>query len=164
MTFIIKIFGAVAICVFALRLLRGYKRYLEKRKAECEGFILVIEAVRDGVDYFLSPLKRIFERFCEGDSPLARISKRICGGESPKTAFESEKDGLHIGESGKDILSGFFSSLGRGYKDGAVSMSEACKKKFEKYSAEREREDEKNARLATTLVVGGALAVIILFI
>jgi len=164
MIFIIKVLGAAATLGFALLLLRGYKRYLASRRLECEGFISVFDAVRDGVDYFLSPLKKIFGRFCEGDSPLSRISKRICEGESPKAAFEKEKGGLHIGEAGREILSGFFSALGQGYKDGAVALSESCKKKFEKYNAERERDDEKNARLAAALIIGGALALVILFI
>lgn len=164
MGFILKVFGAAATLLFALGILRGYKRYLARRREECDVFLALIDAVRDGVDYFLSPLKRIFEKFCSGDSVPSRISKRICDGESPREAFEKEKSGLHIGESGKEILSGFFSSLGRGYRDGAVALSEACKKKFSEYAEESEREDEKNSRLAGVLIIGGALALIILFI
>ena len=164
MGFIIKCLGSAAVLAFALALLRGYKAYLAKRREECDGFLAVIEAVRDGVNYFLSPLGRIFERFCDGKTTLSKISERIRDGESPKDAFEKEKRGLHIGECGKEILSNFFSALGRGYKDGVVALSEACRAKFEEYSENCRQEDEKSARLAATLAFGGALALIILFI
>ena len=164
MSFLIKSFGAVAVLAFALALLRGYKFYLRKRKEEREGFISLFEAVRDEIDCFLSPLSRIFDRFTSGESTLSRISARIKSGESPKTAFEKEKGGLHIGDTGKEILSGFFSALGRGYREGAVAMSEACRKRFLEYSEISDAEDEKNAKLAGVLVVGAALGIIILFI
>ena len=164
MSFFVKILGAVATLGFALALLRGYKYFLKKRKEEREGFLALFDAVRDGVNCFLSPLARIFSGFCEGDSTLARISRRIKAGESPKSAYNAEKGGLHIGEAGKEILSGFFSALGRGYKDGEVALNESARKRFLEYSEACDIEDEKSARLAGALAFGAALGIIILFI
>lgn len=164
MGFLIKSFGAAATLMFAFALLRGYKSYLEKRKKEREGFISLFEAVRDDIDCFLSPLSKIFERFTSGESTLSRISLRIKNGESPKFAYNAEKDGLHVGDVGKEILAAFFSSLGKGYREGAVAMSESCRKRFLEYSEISDVEDEKNAKLAGALTVGAALGIIILFI
>jgi hypothetical protein len=105
MSFLIKIFGAAATLLFALMLLRGYKYFLKKRKEEREEFLVLFDAVRDGVGCFLSPLSSIFSRFCEGDSTLARISRRIKDGESPKSAYNAEERGFHIGEAGREMLS-----------------------------------------------------------
>lgn len=164
MSFLIKIFGAVATLLFALMLLRGYKYFLKKRKEERDEFLVLFDAVRDGVGCFLSPLSSIFSRFCEGDSTLARISRRIKDGESPKSAYNAEERGFHIGEAGREILSSFFSSLGRGYKDGEVAMCQSVGKRFFEYSESADKEDEKSARLAGALTVGAALGIIILFI
>ena len=149
---------------FSLLVLRAYKAYLGRRKEECEGFGQIIDAVRDGVDYFLSPIGRIIERFESGESMTAKFAENVKSGDSPEKAFDKIKEKLAIGREGREILGKFFASVGRGYKDGAVKIADACRKKFTEYTEKTAEEDEKSAKLTTALVIGGALGLILLFI
>lgn len=149
---------------FSLLVLRAYKAYLGRRKEECEGFGQIIDAVRDGVDYFLSPIGRIIERFESGESMTAKFAENVKSGDSPEKAFDKIKEKLAIGREGREILGKFFASVGRGYKEGAVKIADACRKKFTEYTEKTAEEDEKSAKLTTALVIGGALGLILLFI
>ena len=161
---IFKLFGAALLLGFSLLVLRAYKAYLGRRKEECEGFGQIIDAVRDGVDYFLSPIGRIIERFESGESMTAKFAENVKSGDSPEKAFDKIKEKLAIGREGREILGKFFASVGRGYKDGAVKIADACRKKFTEYTENTAEEDEKSAKLTTALVIGGALGLILLFI
>ncbi|MBQ2875601.1 MAG: hypothetical protein IJE25_01185 [Clostridia bacterium] len=161
---IFKLFGAALLLGFSLLVLRAYKAYLGRRKEECEGFGQIIDAVRDGVDYFLSPIGRIIERFESGESMTAKFAENVKSGDSPEKAFDKIKEKLAIGREGREILGKFFASVGRGYKDGAVKIADACRKKFTEYTEKTAEEDEKSAKLTTALVIGGALGLILLFI
>ena len=161
---IFKLFGAALLLGFSLLVLRAYKAYLGRRKEECEGFGQIIDAVRDGVDYFLSPIGKIIERFESGESMTAKFAENVKSGDSPEKAFDKIKEKLAIGREGKEILGKFFASVGRGYKDGAVKIADACRKKFTEYTEKTAEEDEKSAKLTTALVIGGALGLILLFI
>lgn len=161
---IFKLFGAALLLGFSLLVLRAYKAYLGRRKEECEGFGQIIDAVRDGVDYFLSPIGRIIERFESGESMTAKFAENVKSGDSPEKAFDKIKEKLAIGREGREILGKFFASVGRGYKEGAVKIADACRKKFTEYTEKTAEEDEKSAKLTTALVIGGALGLILLFI
>ena len=161
---IFKVFGAALLLGFSLLVLRAYKAYLGRRKEECEGFGQIIDAVRDGVDYFLSPIGRIIERFESGESMTAKFAENVKSGDSPEKAFDKIKEKLAIGREGREILGKFFASVGRGYKDGAVKIADACRKKFTEYTEKTAEEDEKSAKLTTAVVIGGALGLILLFI
>ena len=161
---IIKLIGSAMLLGFALLATKAYKKCIARRQSECDVFLTMIDAVRDGVDYFLSPAAKIFRRFAEGNSRPAAFAKMVIDGVSPGEAFARIKNSLAVGREGREILGKFFESFGRGFKDGAVAMSEDCKKKFSEYSERCEVEDEKNTRLATALMLGGALGVIILFL
>jgi hypothetical protein len=161
---IFKLFGAALLLGFSLLIIRAYKAYLERRREECKGFGQIIDAVRDGVDYFLSPIGKILERFESGETLAAKFAKDVKSGESPEKAFEKIREKLAIGREGREILGKFFASVGRGYKDGAIKIAEACRKKFTEYTEKSALEDEKSKKLTAALVIGGALGLILLFI
>ena len=106
----------------------------------------------------------MFESFqCDVESVLPFVLE-VRSGSSPKAAFEKHEGELAIGKEGKRILNNLFSALGTGYKDGTLSHIRSARDELERYTAGEKEEAEKNSKLITALLVGGAVGVLLLFL
>jgi len=161
---ILRYGGAAMLLFAALFAVRSYKAHLGRRKREMEAFSSVIERIYDMVDLFLTPVRGIFEGFNTGEESADRLIRSIEEGSTPKDAYGGIKESLSIGEEGKEILERLFSGLGKGYKDGALSLAESCRKRFAEYKKTAEEEDEKSSKVVSALTVGCTVGVILLFL
>ena len=156
--------GAICIVVCAFLLSRSYSSYIKRRVSECECFLLLISHVEKMIRCFLSPVSDIFSKF---ECNEAKVMSFVCGvrdGKALSDAFAECECELALGKDGKKILSELFSELGRGYKDGTLSLVASARSELEKYTAREREEGEKNLKLATALLVGGAVGVVLLFL
>ena len=161
---VFKIFGAAVVLGFALLTIMGYRSFLNKRSEERESFRRMLSAFRDGVDCFLLPIGKILEGMKADVGAIAELRRLIKNGDTPASAFDKIRDKLYMGNEGKEILKGFFSELGRGYKNGVVTLCESAQRRFDESCNKSDGDDEKNAKLYATLIIGGALGIVILFI
>ncbi|MBO5907932.1 MAG: stage III sporulation protein AB [Clostridia bacterium] len=156
--------GAILVLVFAFFISRSYVSYLKRRVRECEDFCRLAEKIESMIRCYLSPIKEIFSGFECSEGVVRDFVKAVSEGATPREAYLSKEGELAIGKEGKKILSGLFSSLGHGYRDGSLELVRGARAELEKYTAKEREEGEKNSRLASALAIGGALGVVLLFI
>ena len=161
---IMRYAGAVALLASALLVIRSYRAHLGRRRREGSAFLELIERIYDMVELFLTPIKRIFLEYETDEQTVSDLVEDIRGGAAPNEAFAKVKGRLAIGREGKEILEKLFLGLGKGYKDGALSLIDGCKKRFIEYKNASEEDGEKSISVISALVLGGVAGVVLLFI
>ncbi len=156
--------GAICIVVCAFLLSRSYSSYMKRRVSECECFLLLISHAEKMIRCFLSPITDIFSGFECGEESVMAFVCDVRGGKALSDAFAERECDFALGKDGKKILSELFSELGRGYKDGTLTLVASARSELEKYTVREREEGEKNSKLATALLVGGAVGVLLLFL
>lgn len=160
---IVRFFGACALLLSSLAVIRSYKAYIARRGREIDALCRVIDRIYDMVDLFLSPVKRIFSGFDCEDENTNELIRDIESGATPEAAYAKIEGRLAVGKEGKEILKRLFSDLGKGYKEGALSLVEGCRRRFSEYRDTSLAEDERSVKVVSALIVGCCLGVILLF-
>ena len=161
---LISTLGACGLIFAAIMLSRLYRTYLKSKREEGRELLLMIERIRDGVDYYLTPIKDVLESLAEQSSICRKMHDYIAQGKKPYEAYLELSDGLRISKDGKEILDGFFSRISAGYREGVVAVAEEARVRFAAYLETSSEEDEKSGKMVSALLVGGALAFVLLFI
>ena len=156
--------GALIVFLAALLSVRLYRSYLDGRLTEGRAFLRLIERVRDGVNCYLTPIPNILEAASELHSAILSLWKRVADGATPSEAYEVVEGELSLDSVSREILRRFFDGLGSGYREGVVAFAEECRGELSERLDMLEAEDEKNKKIYSALIVGGALGFILLFV
>lgn len=165
-----KLFGAICIFIF-FSLLGIFKGEKEKEQlAECEAFAEVFIYIKNQVNYFLTPTKKIYNDISNGLLEKSGFLPSLRSHENDEVycdvwriSFESTKKALHLSEKQEVIIIGFGENIGK--TSDMIQMNS-----FDYYIAELDgeisklkKETVKNVKLYRTLgMTAGALAAILI--
>lgn len=159
-----KIFGSLLILLSAYITGRGYSLYAEKRISECEGFLSFLIHIKGQITRTLTPPLDFFKDFkCE---PLMRSGflTELEAGKTLTEAFDTSKQRLSIGKQAKELLWDFFYGFGGDYKDGELARLGEFEQRLSETVKKDREELPKSVKLVRTLLISGALGLIILFL
>lgn len=165
-----KLFGAVCIFVF-FSLLGIFKGEKEKEQlAECEAFAEIFVYIKNQVDYFLTPTKKIYSNISNEMLEKKGFLPSLRSHENDEVysnvwrlSFESVRNAFHLSEKQETIIFGFGDSIGK-------ASDKIQTNSFDYYIAElngeiskQKKETAKNVKLYRTLgMTAGALAAILI--
>ena len=162
MSIFLRIAGGALLLGGAALASGAYKRYAEGQLAMLEDFYELLSHIKERISVYLSPQSALLSDFrCETLEECGFIPVyRECG--SLHTAFKSAR--ISLCSDAKRLLSSFFESFGKGYKNEEIARAESAGAECKRI-LERERENvPRDVRLAGVLISSLALAVFILII
>ena len=160
----LKYIGAAAIAFAAVMLGRLYRGYVMAARAEEEGMLGLLLHIKGQVGCYLSYGDGLVRGFrCAALSDCGFL-EALADGRAFSEAFELCEEKMYSSEAVKEIMLDFCNNFGKGYRDAEMSrLSDVCerlRRAVEKSIAEQ----EKNLRVARTLIAAAALGIIILLI
>ena len=159
----IKLLGSLAVLgIAAILAVRGASVFRE-RIAQLEGFVLLVRRIREQIACFRTPQEQILAGF--DDPALGRAGfLEVATREGMAAALSAVRDRLYLDESELAALSEFASGLGGGYAEEELVRCDLCLSRLTLALDARREALPKAARLYRTLVLSGALAIIIVLI
>ena len=156
--------GAALIMIAALFACREYSVYAEKRILQHKGFIALISHAEEMISKFLAKGIELWQDFSDSALEECGFSSHLREGRSLSEAFSACEVGICLPKDVKEELRDFFSGFGKSYKDGQLSSLSEFRKRLENRLKEEELSLEKSLKVTKALIIGGALAVVILII
>ena len=156
--------GAALIMAGALFINNEYKQYINRRISEYRGFLSLISHAEGKISKYLSYGDGLWRDFSDDSLDMCGFIPLLRGGCTVYDAFEKSKKRLSLSKETKEFLSSSFKDLGRGYREGEISYLLDLKSRLTRGLEEEEMNAEKNKKVATALLFGGALAILILAI
>lgn len=159
----VKLFGALVILVLsAILILRGASVFRE-RIAELEGFLLLVRHIREQVACFRTPANEILASF--HNEALARAGLLpLAPGTDLSAALSAACDRLYLDPDELAILREFADGFGRGYVTEELARCDLAVSRLEAAIGRRREALPRSCKLFRTLVMSGALAVIIVLL
>ena len=161
MIFYLKALGAGAILLAALILGRGYTAYTRRVGAEYSAILDLLAHMKEQLDCYLTAGAQMLSGF--SSERLSELGFFEVEGDA-LTRFTKIKGALGIDRETVDALERFFREFGSGYREveseRLAAISSLVRRRGEGYCAEAPRE----AKLVRSLLVAGALGLVILFI
>ena len=159
----VKLFGAIVILTLSAALvLRGASVFRE-RIAELEGFLLLIRHIRDEVSCFRTPAHEILSSFHHEALSRAGLLP-IGGGTDLSAALAAARDRLYLDPEELAVLQEFCDGFGRGYVAEELARCDLATARLAAALEKRREALPKSCKLLRTLVMSGALAVIIVLL
>lgn len=159
----VKLFGAIVILILSAALvLRGVSVFRE-RVAELEGFLLLLRHIRDEISCFRTPAHEILSSFHNEALERAGLLP-LAPGTDLASALASARDRLYLDSDELAILSEFCDGFGRGYVTEELARCDLATSRLTDAIARRREALPKTCKLFRTLVMSGALAVIIVLL
>ena len=156
--------GGAILLLCALYIGKEYKRYVDRRIEEEEGFLAFLSHAREEIAMYLSPQKTLSSRFKnESLSKIGFLEEANRGG-GLKDAFLECKNRLSIGKEAKELLFEFFSGFGQGYKEQEIKRIDSYSSRLSKLFDADRAELPKTAQMVSTLLLAGAVGVFILLL
>ena len=158
----LRIGGAILLMVAAVYGSYRYEKYINCRLAEYKGLIALISHAQSKISGFLSHGSRLWEGFSNEALESCGLLAALRSGENLASALEGCKEKMSLSGSARLDLAERLRGLGEGYMDSELKILAGIK---EHLTAELEVEidkGEKNVKVARALLLGGALAVMIL--
>ena len=159
-----KYAGILCVLFAAVFVSAEYSGYMNKRTAECRGFLAFISHMRIQVGCFLRPAKELARGFSSESLEKAGFIEALHNCENISEAYSKCEGELSLSHEEKGVLSDFFSSFGDGYLDQQIKLIESAHAKMEGLCTKLTAERVKNTRLVSAISVTLALGVIILII
>lgn len=164
MTVYLRWGGAALLMIGAMAVSYAYEKYLQKRISEYRGLVSLLDHAEREITKFLSYGSALWRGFQDdslekcGLLPILREGKALC------SAFEAVSDKMSLSSSAKKRLAEDLARLGRGYKDGELTLIGSIKQSLSEELESESVEAEKNIKVARALLLGGALAVVIMVV
>ena len=156
--------GGIILTVAALLLCRGYEKYLMRRVAETEGLVLLISHAKGMISRFLSYGGELWQGFDNDALESCGLLASLRSGLGIKAAFDGCSPKMCLSQSARGWISAALDRLGKDYREGELRLLEEIESRL-RTDAESERSSaEKNIKVARALLLGGALALLIMLI
>ena len=164
MSLYLRLGGSALVMIAALLISRCYEKYLLKRVDEYSGLVLLVTHMENQISKYLAYGNQLWSDFRHdglekcGFLPILRE----CG--SISEALKSVGNKMSLSPASRECLVESFSRLGRGYLEAELNLIREIKDSINA-DLELERDSaEKNIKVARALLLGGALAVVIMVI
>lgn len=156
--------GGILLMLGALLLSRGYKRYLMRRVDEYRGLASLLGHAGGMIDKFLTSGRELWRDFHNDALEKCGLLPTLREGVGLKDAFDKCKDKMSLSSSAKDRISASLGGLGKEYREGEVRLLLELEGRLKADSEAEGIEAEKNIKVAGALLLGGALAAVIMLI
>ena len=157
-----KYLGLAFLLIGAFFISREYSKYIQKRLAECEGFLLFIKHMRRQVGCFLKPPCEIGEGFV--NKPITPFLLALGDSESVHSAYLSSKDSFSLSLPEDRTLTELFSSIGSCYAGEGIKLLDSSVEKFELLYRDLSQDSKRSTRLVATLTATLAVGIFILVV
>ncbi len=161
MSFYLTALGSALLLLVAFLVGKGYAGYADEREREYEGFISLLEHLKEQLECYLKGGAAMLEGFFS--DRLSALGFFEGEGDAP-SRFERIKKRLTLDIDSRKLLERFFSALGSGYREVESERIDrtldALRKKYNTYACEK----EKNVKLVRVLLLAGAMGLIIFLI
>ena len=154
--------GAILLMLGALYFSRGYEKYLMRRVAEQDGLADLISHVGGMINRFLSSGEELWRDFHNDALEKCGLLPSLRGGMGLKDAFDKCGEKMSLSASAKEKISASLGALGRDYREGEVRLLAELEKQLRSDSEAERSAVEKNIKVARALLLGGALAAVIM--
>lgn len=164
MSLYFRLGGAALVMIAALLISRYYEKYLLKRVDEYSGLVLLVTHMENEITKYLAYGNRLWSNFRHdglekcGFLPVLRE----CG--SISEALSNVGDRMSLSRASREHLAESFSRLGRGYLDEELGLLSEIKDSLSAELDTERIEAEKNIKVVRALLLGGALAVVVMVI
>lgn len=159
----VKLLGSLAMLGIAAVLAARGVAVFRERLLQLEGFVLLLRSIREQIACFRTPTREILAAF---QNPALERAGFLAAAkrDGMAAALEESRERLYLDGEELGPLREFSAGLGGGYADEEVARCELCLARLTEAVARRREALPKAAKLYRTLVLGGALAVIIVLI
>lgn len=159
-----RLVGVGLVLVAAIIASGEYKLYAKRRILQYEGFAALLFHLEGMISRYLSSGDGLYRGFENAELERIGFLPLIRGGDRPADALRRCEGQLCLSKDCLNALSAFFTGFGRDYKDRELkSISDFRTRLEEEKKSEAERL-EKNVKVTSALLIGGALAFFIMII
>lgn len=159
----VKLFGAIVILVLSSAVVLRGAAVFRERIAELEGFLLLFRHIREQIACFRTPAHEILASF--RNEALSRAGfLPLDKDRDLAAALAAARDRLYLDPDELAVLSEFCEGFGRGYVTEELARCDLATARLTDAIAKRREALPKTCKLFRTLVMSGALAVIIVLL
>ncbi|MBR2466417.1 MAG: hypothetical protein IKB38_05760 [Clostridia bacterium] len=162
---LIKAITAVLVLFVAKTLSSEYKKYMEAKNAVNDGFVALLDFIRNELS---CRLRSVPQWACEFENEAlfdAGFISELSETGSLSRAFSNTRQRLPmLGGDAARLLESYFSSFGRSYKDDEEKSAERVYNEMSRIAVKERAESERSVRAVRILCYGAALGIIILFL
>ena len=162
MSIYIKLIGGAIILLLALYVSRSYEKFLRRRIAEYRGLAELISHAEGRISDFLSYGSRLWQGFGDEALEACGLLSSLREGEGLASAFEKCKGKMSLPRKAMDGISERLRKLGGRYKESELTVLRELGEWLSSELRSAEEQSEKNIKVARALLLGGALAVLII--
>ena len=156
--------GALFLLVSSFLIGKSYSAYLERGCSELEGFLDFVKHIRSRVSVYAEPISGVRDRFYDERLVSCGFIDRLRESRSLREAYEGVRDNLSIGDDAKEVLDGFFSSVGHAYIDSEVKNLDYTVESLTEIAKVRRSEIAGKRRALKASVYALALGIVVLVI
>lgn len=160
---LLKLFGALAVGVFAARLTVHAMRLFSERILQLEGFLKLLRHIREKISCFRTPTPEIFKSFENDALSRAGFLPALAEGDM-SAALRASRTHLYLDEEEMGALLDFSAALGGGFCEEEVARCDLAIAAISEALTRRRETQPRASKLCRTLVLGASLAVIIVLI
>ena len=158
-----RLVGCILLALSGFLVSRWYTRYLERRLAEGEACLGLIEHISGEISRYLTPPGRLLNGY--RSSLLEELGFLERAGEAGfADAFAAVSRRLTLPKEGTELLSRLFRDFGRSYRDGELARLSEARDGLAPIVARLREELPRDIKLGRVLVAAAVLGGIILLI
>lgn len=164
MSLYLRFFGGGLVLLSALAASSEYSSYAERRLAQYSGLLALLSHAEGMISRFLSSGDGLWRGFENEELEKIGLLPLLREGKTLSKAFLECEGRFVLSKEAKERIKDFLSTSGRGYMEGEVAAFSGFRAQLDtEMKAEKERL-EKNVKVTRALLLGGALAFLILII
>lgn len=159
-----KLLGILLLGGTAFWLCRSLARFESRRIRQTEGFLLLLRHMKAMISCFRAPVREIYDGFaCRALEECGFLDALRMRGDFGE-AVAICRDRIYLDEEEINLLAAFGHELGKSYRDEEVEGCDYYIGEFERAYAARREEHPNRVRFYRSLVITGALMLVIVLI
>ena len=164
MSLLLRFVGGGLVVLSALVASSEYSAYADRRISQYKGLCALFSHAEGRISRFLSSGDGLWRGFENEELSRVGLLPLLREGEPLSSAFLKCEENFALSREAKERIKEFLSTLGRGYREGEVSTISAFVSRLEKEMQTEEEALSKSVKVTRALLLGGALAFLILII
>lgn len=164
MSFYLRFLGGGLVMIAAMITSGEYSAYAKRRLSQYSGLVALLSHMEGMISRFLASGDGLWRGFENEALESTGLLSSLKEGKSLAAAFSECEGKFALTKEAKGRIGDFLAGLGRGYRSGELEMISAFRASLEKEMAEEQQSLEKSVKITRALLLGGALAFLIMII
>ena len=164
MSVYLKFLGGGLLLLSAIFASSEYSSYADRRLLHYSGLVALFSHAEGMIYGFLSSGREMWRGFKNDELEKIGLLPQLREGETLLSAFQKCESRLALSKDAKERIKDFLATACRGYREGVIYSFSAFIKKLEAEMKAEEERLEKQVKVTRALLLGGALAFVILII